>query len=123
MDVFAFTAWQMLVGALLLHASSLASEGRPAIAWDGEGWIALLYLALVSSALGFIMYFTVLDRVGPIRSNLVSNIAPIFAALAGFIVLHDPVEPRAFIAFGLIVSGFWLVARPAPAARSTQPSP
>lgn len=123
MDVFAFTAWQMLVGAVLLHASSLALEGRPPIAWDRNAWLALVYLAVVSSALGFIVYFTVLERVGPIRSNLVSNIAPVFAALAGLVVLHDPVEVRAFLAFALIVSGFWLVARPAPVPRSPQPAP
>jgi drug/metabolite transporter (DMT)-like permease len=123
MDVFAFTAWQMLVGAVLLHLSSLGLEGTPRIAWDGEALLALLYLALVSSAFGFVVYFTVMERVGPIRSNLVSNIAPIFAALAGFVVLHDRVELRAFVAFALIVSGFFLVARPAPAPRSVEPAP
>lgn len=122
MDVFAFTAWQMLAGAVLLHASAFAFR-EPVPTFDRAAWLALLYLALVSSAFGFIVYFTVLDRVGPIRSNLVSNIAPVFAAVAGVLVLHDPVEPRAILAFALIAAGFFLVARPAPAPRSSIPAP
>lgn len=113
MDVFAFTAWQMLVGAVLLHATSLLLERGHAPVWDTAGVVSLLYLALVSSGIGFLMYFTLLERVGPIRANLVSHVAPIFAALAGWIVLGEPFEVRAVIAFALIVGGFGLVAAPA----------
>lgn len=122
MDVFAFTAWQMLVGAALLHATALGMERDVLVPWRTEGVVSLLYLAIVSSALGFLVYFTLLERVGPIRSNLVSHVAPIFAAAAGVLVLHDAIEPRALLAFALIVAGFGLVARPAPDARkSTTP--
>ena len=113
MDVFAFTAWQMLVGAALLHVGALLFD-RPYFAvWDRDGVVSLLYLAVVSSSLGFLLYFTLLERIGPIRTNLVSHVAPVFAALAGWAVLGTPVEPRAFVAFALIVAGFGLVARPA----------
>jgi drug/metabolite transporter (DMT)-like permease len=123
MDVFAFTAWQMLVGAVFLHATSLALEHGEQPTWDATGVGALLYLAIVSSALGFLVYFTLLERIGPIRSNLVSHIAPIFAALAGVLVLQETLELRAFVAFGLIVAGFGLVARPAPQPRAPSLAP
>jgi len=114
MDLFAFTTWQMLLGALILHASAPFLD-RPYFAvWDNDGIISLLYLAIVSSSLGFVIYFTLLDRVGPIRSNLVSHVAPVFATVAGFVVLGTPFEARAVVAFLLIASGFLLVARPAP---------
>lgn len=114
MDVFSFTAWQMLVGALMLHATSLVLERGETVAWDAAGAASLLYLAIVSSAIGFLIYFTLLERIGPIRTNLVSHVAPIFAALAGYLVLRETFEPRAVLAFVLIASGFLLVARPAP---------
>ena len=118
MDVFAFTAWQMLVGALLLHAAAFALEPDARATWDAGGLWSLFYLAIVSSAIGFIIYFTLLERVGPIRSNLVSHIAPVFAATATFVAAAlgqidaAPFEPRALAAFALIASGFALVARP-----------
>lgn len=113
LDVYAFIAWHSAVGAVLLHGASALFEGDGALAvFDREGVVALLYLAVVASGAGFILYFTLLERVGPIRLNLVSHIAAVFATLAGWAYLHDPVEPRAVGAFVLIAAGFALVARP-----------
>lgn len=111
MDVFAFTSWQMLVGAALLHVAALLLDRPYFVVWDAQGIVSLLYLAIVSSSLGFVMYFTLLERIGPIRSNLVSHVAPVFAALAGWAVLGTSIELRAVVAFLLIASGFALVAR------------
>ena len=112
MDVFAFTTWQMLVGALLLHVVAPFADRPYFVVWDRDGIVSLLYLAIVSSSLGFVIYFTLLERIGPIRSNLVSHVAPLFAALAGLLVLGTAIEARAVIAYALIASGFMLVARP-----------
>lgn len=115
MDIFAFMSWQMLVGAAFLHVGALFLDKPLFAIWDRDGIVSLLYLAVVSSSLGFVIYFTLLERVGPIRSNLVSHVGPVFAAIAGVVVLGTPIEARAVVAFLLIASGFLLVARPAPA--------
>lgn len=115
MDVIPFTAAQMVLGAGLLHLVSLAMEGTaPKTVWNRSSLIALAYLALLASAVGFFIYFTLLDRIGPIRSTLVSYIAPIFATLGGMVLLGEPFELRSLFAFVLIASGFRLVIRPAP---------
>ena len=119
MDVFAFTTWQMLVGALLLHLTAPVFDRPYFVVWDRDGIVSLLYLAIVSSSLGFVIYFTLLERLGPIRSNLVSHVAPVFAAVAGLVVLGTPFEWRAIVAFVLIAGGFLLVARPTVASAPT----
>lgn len=120
MDLFAFTAWQQLLGALVLHVAAPFADDPYFARWDADGVVSLLYLALVSSSLGFLIYFTLLERLGPIRTNLVSHVAPVFAAMAGYaaavtgyLPLREPFEARAIVAFVLIASGFALVARPA----------
>lgn len=123
MDVFAFTAWQMLVGALFLHVGAVVFEGGGWAVWDGAGIVSLLYLAVISSSVGFVLYFTLLERLGPIRASLVSHVAPVFASLATFVAVAwgyleaEPFEWRALAAFLLIAAGFMLVARPAPQAK------
>jgi drug/metabolite transporter (DMT)-like permease len=114
MNVYAFIAWHCLAGAALLHALALGMEGGAPVTWDAPGLASLLYLAVVSSGFGFVMYFTLLERVGPIRTNFVSHVAPVFATLAGLVVLAQPFEWRAAGAFALIAAGFLLVMRPAP---------
>lgn len=125
MDVFAFTAWQMLAGAVILHVLALVAEGGGHATFDAKGVVSLLYIALVAGSGGFLLYFTIMERVGPIRANLVSHIAPVFATLATFGAvalgaLDGPAfEVRALLAFVLVASGFALVARPAPPVKAT----
>lgn len=112
MPVIPFTATQMLLGAAILHLLSLALEGpTPRQAFTADALVGLLYLSVIASALGFFIYFTLLERIGPIRSSLVSYIAPIAAAVSGWLVLGESLEARGVVAFLLIVSGFRLVIR------------
>lgn len=123
MAVIPFTALQMILGALMLHALSLVMEG-PTPKWDHNvpALSSLLYLSVLASGIGFFLYFTLLERIGPIRSSLVSYIAPVFATLAGFLVLQEAIEVRAFLAFVLVAVGFRLVIVQPPEAASA-PSP
>jgi drug/metabolite transporter (DMT)-like permease len=55
--------------------------------WSPRALWALGYLSLGASAAGFLVYFTLLERLGPIEISLVSYVAPLFAAISGFLFL------------------------------------
>jgi drug/metabolite transporter (DMT)-like permease len=105
-------AWSMLLGAAVMHAASVAIGESPAdVALTAESVGALAYLSLVASGLGFLVYFDLLDRLGPIQINLVSYVAPVFAAIVGYVWLDEPVTTTTVGGFLLIVAGFALVKR------------
>jgi drug/metabolite transporter (DMT)-like permease len=107
-------AWSMLGGALAMHGVSLAlGESVAAIEWTVEAVAAVAYLSLAASALGFLIYFDLLDRLGPVEINLVSYVAPIFAALAGWVFLQERVRLATVGGFVLIFGGFFLLKRAA----------
>ena len=101
----------MLGGAALMHALSFGlgetASGMP----PARAGAALLYLAVVSSALGFLVYFTLLDRLGAIEINLVSYVAPVFAAIAGFVFLAERIDAPTVVGFVIILAGFVLIKR------------
>jgi probable blue pigment (indigoidine) exporter len=117
------TAWQMLVGAVLLHVAALSTEGGGRAAWTNASITSLLYLALLSSAFGYTLFFFLVQRMGPIRTTVVSTLTPISATLAGVLVLQDPVEPRMLIAFAMIVVSFALVTEPWKRGAPSKPPP
>jgi probable blue pigment (indigoidine) exporter len=120
MRVVPFTALQMALGAIVLHLVSLVIEGpHPRAEWSRASIVSLLYLTVVASGFGFFLYFTLLERIGPVRSSLVSYVAPAAAALSALLVLHEPLEFRMVVAFVLILAGFRLVVRGA--ARASTP--
>ncbi|PSQ30897.1 EamA family transporter [Halobacteriales archaeon SW_6_65_46] len=110
-------AWAMVIGAVLLHVGSLAVGESPAdVTVTPHAIGALLFLALVASAVGFLIYFDLLARLGPIEINLVSYAAPIVTALVGFLFLREVIDAQTVLGFTVILAGFLLIKRRAVAA-------
>lgn len=106
-------AWSMLGGAVVMHAVSLAlGEPLEPGAWTHPEAIgALGYLALVASAVGFLLYFDLLERLGAVEINMVSYVAPIVAAVVGWLYLDEVVDAATLVGFAFIVTGFVIVKR------------
>ncbi|WP_348609906.1 DMT family transporter [Halobaculum rarum] len=108
----ALQAWMAAVGALLLHVAA-AVLGQSAATLDpsttGLAWLA--YLAVVPGAGGFLLYFRLLDRLGPIRAGLLEYAIPPFAALFGFVVLSETLAVNTAWGFVCIFAAFVLVQR------------
>jgi len=114
MPVEAMEAWSMLGGAVIMHGVAVGlGESVGDVVWATEAVLALAYLALAASALGFLIYFTLLDRLGPVEINLVSYVAPVFAALSGWLFLDEVVGVPTVVGFLCIFAGFLLVKRAA----------
>ncbi|EJN59311.1 DMT family transporter [Halogranum rubrum] len=115
MPIESMEAWSMLGGALLMHLLSIALGESPAgVAWTSFDVLwSMAYLSIGASAIGFLIYFDLLERLGPIQINLVSYVAPIFAALSGWVVLREAPTPTTFGGFFLIFIGFLLLKREA----------
>ncbi|WP_324757999.1 DMT family transporter [Haloarcula montana] len=107
-------AWSMLLGAVIMHGASAAiGESFAAVRWEPRGLFALGYLVVVASALGFLVYFDLLERLGPIEINLVSYAAPIVAAITGVLFLPEELTAATVAGFALIFAGFVLLKRDA----------
>lgn len=104
-------AWAMVLGALLMHAISLGRGETQTIPTNQDALVAVAYLSIAASAAGFLVYFELLDRLGPIEINLVSYVAPVFAAVVGFLLLGEPITVHTATGFAIIFAGFCLLKR------------
>jgi len=111
LPVQSMQAWMMLVGAVVLHATAvvLPGESFSAVHWTTDALLSFGYLAVVTGAFGYLLYFELLDRLGPVEINLVGYVIPIFAALGGWAVLGETVTVQTAAGFVVIVCGFVLV--------------
>ncbi|MFC6785681.1 DMT family transporter [Halobaculum halobium] len=108
----ALQAWMAAVGAFLLHVAAAVVGQSPAgldPSTAGLAWLA--YLAIVPGAGGFLLYFRLLDRLGPIRAGLLEYAIPPFAALFGFLVLGETLAADTVWGFACILAAFLLVQR------------
>lgn len=114
LPVESLEAWSMLGGAVLMHAASVAlGESLGEVTITTEAILALGYLSVFASAIGFLIYFELLERLGPIEINLVSYTAPPVAAISGFLFLGERVTLTTIAGFGIVMVGFVLIKRSA----------
>ncbi|WP_251343865.1 DMT family transporter [Haloplanus halophilus] len=106
------TAWAMGLGALLLHGWSLAAgESVAGTAPTTALVLAVLVVSLPSTAAAYPIYFTLIRRIGPVRTNLVAYVVPIVAALTGWLLLGEPVTLATAVGFCVVVAGVALLER------------
>jgi drug/metabolite transporter (DMT)-like permease len=102
-------AWMMLVGSASLHvASAVLREPVPTV-WPVEAVVAVLYLAVVAGVGGFVLYFVLLDALGPVEMSLLEYVIPVFAAFSGWLALGQSLSGTTVAGFGLILVGFLLI--------------
>lgn len=105
-------AWAMLIGAaLLLLVGSARGESLAAIRWTPTASLSLAYLGLVPGAGAFLIYFTLLDRLGPAQVNLIGYLEPAAATVLSWLVLGQLIDPLTALGFAAIVAGFVCIQR------------
>jgi drug/metabolite transporter (DMT)-like permease len=72
-------------------------------------WEAVLGVGLLSTALGYVLYFRILATAGATNLLLVTFLIPVSAVLLGALVLGELLLPRHFLGMALIGSGLILI--------------
>ena len=77
-------------------------------------------LALVCTALAFVLFFELIATAGPVRATVITFVNPAVAILLGLVVLSEPLTWGTVVGFPLVLLGLLLgdPARP-PRASAT----
>jgi drug/metabolite transporter (DMT)-like permease len=70
---------------------------------------SLLALGVLSTAVAYLLYFTLLERIGAIRTTTLTYLVPIVGLLWGVVVLHEPVSAGMLVGLGIVLASVVLV--------------
>lgn len=93
-----------ITGCIWLWSGAPQPEHRP----DPRALAAILYLAIIGSALGFSVYYKLIQTCRPISVALISLLTPACALWLGHAVNHEAVSGRLAIGSALILAGLGL---------------
>jgi drug/metabolite transporter (DMT)-like permease len=75
-------------------------------AWPAPAVIvSVALLAVVCTALGFLLMFGLVAEVGPVRFTVITYVNPAVAVAAGVVVLHEPLTAATVVGFVLVIAG------------------
>src|SRR6266849_4886443 len=103
-------SWISLLGWFFLIPLSLL-ETPWNYSWDAGSWLGILYLAILSTVIGYFLYIEGVSKIGAGRSAIFGNLVPVFGVLTSFLVLGENLSPWTGVSFLLILAGVLLVNR------------
>lgn len=106
----AIITWVSFFGWLFLIPFSLL-EAPWTVTWDAGSWIGILYLALLSTVVGYLFYVQSVGAIGASRSVIFSNLVPVFGVLSSVVILNEKLSIWHAVSFALIFGGVYLVNR------------
>ena len=106
----------LAVTAVCLGFATVVYAPAAALTWpasmpSAEVLASLAGLALICTALAFVLFFQLIAEVGPARATVITYVNPAVAVALGVGVLGEPLTPEIIAAFGLILAGSVLATR------------
>jgi drug/metabolite transporter (DMT)-like permease len=100
------TTGQLTAGALVMLPVSMFIDRPWLHAFPPlSAWGAIVALALMCTAFGYVLYFRLIDHAGATNALLVTLLVPPVAILLGGLFLHETLAPQDFLGLALIALG------------------
>src|SRR5213593_934951 len=109
-------AWQMIFGIAPLLVLGFAVDGSPArFHWTAMALFCLLYLAVIGSALTFLLLYWLLPRLTVAQLQSISLITPPGALMLGWLIGGETFPVSSLLGAALVLAGVWMIFRKAKA--------
>lgn len=107
-DPVVTAAGMLTASTLVLAVPALALNGLP-VGYPATSWAAIAALALLSSALAYVIYFHILATAGATNISLVTFLVPVSAILLGWAFLDERLGAAQLLGMALIGGGLALI--------------
>jgi drug/metabolite transporter (DMT)-like permease len=97
--------WSMLFGGLIM--TPIAAFNLPEDLPNLNSFFALLWLAVVSTGIGYLGYIRLIDRIGAVKTSTLTYLLPVFSILWGAIFLQEQITIIIFGGFLFVMMGMF----------------
>ena len=108
-DTLSRTALPLAIGGGLLMVIAWPLEGPPV--FPAAGWMAVLWLAVVNTAIGYVLYHHAVHVLTAVEMNVLLNLCPLGAAALAWLVLGEQLYPIQILGVLVVIVGVTLVQR------------
>ena len=102
-DPFVIATGSLIAASLLLLP--LAILYWPETPPSRASWVSAVLLSVICTGIAYILYFRLLDRIGPAKTLAVTYLIPAFGVMWGHLLLHEPVTTSMVVGCAVILLG------------------
>lgn len=100
----------------------IAAASWPSETPSGDALFSMVALAVVCTAVAFLLFFALIAEIGPVRATVITYVNPAVAAVLGVAILDEDLTVGMVVGFVLVLAGSVLATRPT-AGREAPPRP
>ena len=104
-DKIVLIGWSMLFGGFFMIP--LASFNLPDAIPDTNSILALFWLAVISTGLGYLAYVRLIDRIGAVKTVTLTYLLPVFSIIWGAIFLQEKITSIILGGFIFVMMGMY----------------
>jgi drug/metabolite transporter (DMT)-like permease len=105
-------AWQMIFGVIPMLLFGFVREGNPLhFHWTTMSVVCLLYLAVIGSALTFLLLYWLMPRMSVTNLQTISLITPPGAVMLGWLLGGEKFPLWSLLGAALVLAGVWMIFR------------
>lgn len=103
------STWAILLGLMMISVF-IPFETLP-VHVDPSIWLAVAYLGICGSVLGFVWYYEGVQKIGPVRTSAFNNLIPLFAMVFSVVLLREAVHAYMLYGAAMVIGGVFLINR------------
>ena len=107
--VFAAIAWQMTLGGLVDTVVAFATGGFHHVEWNFKVVLAISYLVICGSWIGFTCYIWLLEHVAAPKVGTYAYVNPVVAVVLGWMFLDEKIDGYMFAGTAIILAAVTMV--------------
>jgi len=97
--------WSMLFGGLMMMP--IAAFNLPNALPSINSFLALLWLAVVSTGIGYLVFVRLIDKIGAVKTATLTYLLPVFSIIWGAIFLEEQITLIIFGGFIFVMMGMY----------------
>jgi probable blue pigment (indigoidine) exporter len=101
-SLLVFTAWQLVVGGIVLLPIALVIEG-PFTSLSPVNLLGFLYLGVIGTGLAYALWFRGIDKLNTSAVSYLGLLSPVVASLLGFILLDQSFTPIQLLGIAIVL--------------------
>jgi drug/metabolite transporter (DMT)-like permease len=95
----------LLSAEAFVWGGALLTESPRLVPQQGSTWLALAWLGILGSCVAYLLYFSLLQSVGPTRATVVTYVFPVVGVILGVLFLKETIDAHLVGGALLIVAG------------------
>ena len=120
----AITTYAAFAGTVMLAIISSVQGNLLVVPKVSFGaWTSLAYMGSFGTAVAFVWFLEGVQRLGSARAAVFINLVPVAAIALGALLLDERITVPMIIGAAMVITGVWILNRPAPLVPARAPNP